>query len=114
MRQLSEHTIAALLCATTLGQPKSSLRRATWRGRRRTFHERIWTLIPWGKRPGKRGKDAHFVSSRIEMDFAANFYPVGRKNPAIIASTCTYVDSQKHAGLSSSSVRSINQVAGLE
>jgi sulfate adenylyltransferase large subunit len=27
------------------------------------FHERIWVLIPWGKRPGKRGKDAHFGSS---------------------------------------------------
>jgi uncharacterized membrane protein len=27
------------------------------------FHERIWILISWGKRPGKRGNDAHFVSS---------------------------------------------------
>jgi sulfate adenylyltransferase large subunit len=27
------------------------------------FHERTWILIPWGKRPGKRGKDVHFGSS---------------------------------------------------
>ena len=27
------------------------------------FHERIWILIPWGKRPGKREKDPHSDSS---------------------------------------------------
>jgi uncharacterized membrane protein len=80
------------------------------------FHERAWVLIPWGKWPRKRGKDAHFGSSqrRIEMDLATNFYPVGHKNDAIIASNRTYADSQRRARLSSSSARSVNQVACLE